>query len=240
MSTNENFDPVSIWDEYIYLEQEFMNSLRYLPAVPEHYKVWSVHFADLLIRIGSVFDSFLKRTLFCNFLDDNTAAIASREKYMAKNIITIKDYYDVFEAYYKLSSKTVFNLITSQQIVPFSEWENNQYERLEWWKAYTDLKHDRFANKKVATLESTQNALASLFLVNILNPQINSLLVDYGLIRSLWSKESLKRLISKPEPIEGHEDIYAKTKLFGYVFETPCKHDIEKIWEILSPSYLEF
>lgn len=239
MNANETLDPVSIWDEYTYLEQEFMNSLRYLPAVPAHYNVWSVHFADLLIRIGSIFDSFLKTTLFCSFLDENTVAIASREKY-EDNKITIKDYYNIFESYYNLSSKTLFNLITSEPIVPFSEWGNNEYTSLGWWKAYTKLKHDRSANKEVATLESTQNALASLFLMNLLNPEINSLLVDYDLIRSLWSKESLKRLISKPEPIEGCEEIYAKTKLFGYVFETQVKYDNPKKIEILSPSYLQF
>ncbi len=239
MNANETLDPVSIWDEYTYLEQEFMNSLRYLPAVPAHYNVWSVHFADLLIRIGSVFDSFLKRTLFCSFLDENTVAIASREKY-EDNKITIKDYYDIFESYYKLSSKTVFNLIASEPIVPFSEWGNNEYKPLEWWKAYTKLKHDRFVNKEVATLESTQNALGSLFLMNILNPEVNSLLVDYGLIRSLYAKKTIKELISKPEPIMGMEEIYMKTKLFGYIFENQRKHDNEQIWEILSPSYLEF
>lgn len=230
-------DPIFIWNEYVYLEDDFVESIRYLPLVPEHYEVWSAHFADLIIRIGSVFDSFLKRAIFCELLTDEDGIEQCREKYRSGKNITIKDYYDIFEQIYNLSSKNVYDIFAFETVTPFSSWANN-YDSLGWWKAYTKLKHDRFANKEVATLEATLNALGGLFLLNVLYSETAPLLVDYGIIKGNYSREFLRKLLSEKQPIKELETIYAKTKLFGYVFELEDR-DIDDSHKryILSSSY---
>ena len=237
MDSSVDIDSIIIWNEYVYLEDDFIESIRYLPLVPAHYEVWSAHFADLIIRIGSVFDSFLKRAIFCESLDNVDHIEKCREKYKSKEMINIVDYYKIFEPFYILSSKDVHNLHTFETVTPFSKWVND-YEPLGWWKAYTDLKHDRFVNKEVATLEKTLNALGGLFLLNVLHSETAPTLVDYDIIKSNYAKQYLKNIVSGNEIPSGYETIYAKTKLFGYVFDLEKrKIAAEDKKYILSPSY---
>ena len=60
----------TFWDEdYLLLEKEFLNFIKYVPLTSEHYDVWSMKLANLLLLIGSSIDYFLKmhyRTL-CQF-----------------------------------------------------------------------------------------------------------------------------------------------------------------------------
>ena len=246
MDSSVDIDSIIIWNEYVYLEDDFIECIRYLPLVPACYKVWSAHFADLIIRIGSVFDSFFKRAIFCESLDDVDHVKECRERYKLKKEgkrtknIDIRDYYEIFEQLYNLSSKDVHNLHTFETVTPFSEWIDN-YESLEWWDAYNDLKHDRFANKKVATLGKTLNALGGLFLLNILHLDTAPNLVDYGIIKSNYSKQCLKNIVTGKEVSNGIEPIYAKTKLFGHIFDSE-KREISAEYKkhILSPSYLGY
>jgi len=240
MDSSVGIDSIIIWNEYVYLEDDFIESIRYLPLVPAHYEVWSTHFADLIIRIGSVFDSFLKRAIFCELLDDVDGIGQCREKYNSNKIINIKDYQHIFESFYDLSSKDVYNLHTFEPVTPFSEWVND-VGSLGWWKAYTKLKHDRFVNKEVATLEKTLNALGGLFLLNIVHSETAPTLVDYGIIKSNYAKQCLKNICSGKEIPSEHETIYAKTNLFGYVFDLgKRKIAAEDKKYILSPSYLGY
>ena len=219
---DSSVDSIIIWNEYVYLEDDFIECIRYLPLVPTNYNVWSAHFADLIIRVGSVFDSFLKRAIFCESLDDVNHVKECREMYKLKKEkkrtknIDIRDYYTIFEQLYDLSSKDVHNLHTFETVTPFSEWIDN-YESLEWWDAYNALKHDRFANKEVATLEKTLNALGGLFLLNVLHLETALNLVDYDIIKSNYSKEILKKIVIGEKMCNKIEPIYAKTKLFGYI-----------------------
>lgn len=225
MDSSVDIDSIIIWNEYVYLEDDFIESIRYLPLVPAHYEVWSAHFADLIIRIGSVFDSFLKRAIFCELLDDVDHVKECRERYKPKKEgirtknINIVDYYKIFEQFYDLSSKDVHNLHTFETVTPFSEWIND-YKPLGWWGAYTDLKHDRFANKEVATLGKTLDALGGLFLLNVLHSETALNLVDYDIIKSHYSKECLKKIVTGEEMYNEIEPIYAKTKLFGYILNS--------------------
>ena len=46
--------------------------------------------------------------------------------------------------------------------------DNQSKIRPVWWKAYTDLKHDRNVNFNLATLENVANSLSTLFLMNLI------------------------------------------------------------------------
>src|SRR5262249_43996903 len=57
------------------------------------------------------------------------------------------------------------------RIQPFSDWapKNSPF----WWKAFTDLKHDRMTNFKKASLRNTIYALAAVFIiVSIMNEDL--------------------------------------------------------------------
>ncbi len=235
-----NLDPKLVWEEYSYLEQEFIKCTRYVPLVPEHYEVWSLHFVDILLKAGSVFDSFLKRVVFSPTLNE----VDDINKYRSGNKkIDVVAYYNIFETYYRLSSKEIYELQTNemQKFKPFSRWNSNEYKKLLWWNDYTDLKHDRFANKEKATLKSVVNALGSLFLLNVLHLESIPLLVDYDLIRGNYDKQALKMLMSNKEPFIGLETIFAKSRLFGYVYELEEREfNTSHKRYILSPSYPGF
>ena len=56
---NSLLNPYLFWEEdYISLEEEFMEILRYIPLSEEHEGVWSLKLANLLLLIGSSIESF--------------------------------------------------------------------------------------------------------------------------------------------------------------------------------------
>lgn len=64
-------------------------------------------------------------------------------------------------------------------------------------------------------------------------------LVDYNIIKSTYAKEFFKKLLLGREPLlDNMEIVYAKTSLFGYVFELKERSfDETKVKRILSRSY---
>lgn len=235
MAYDSNIDSITIWHEYEYLEADFVKCVRYLPFIPENYNVWSPHFSDLIIRIGSVFDSFLKKALFCESLNSINDIETIRSK--KPRYINMADYHTVFNDLHHLFSKKIFNLYTFEPFIPFSEWKEIN-TTLEWWEAYRKLKHNRFENKEVATLKATFNALGALFLVIILHPETAEILVDFDIIHGNYDKKCIKNIISGKERQCDMVPIYAKTNLFGFVFDSEAYTlDDEYKKHMLSPSY---
>lgn len=238
MGVVEMLDPDLAWDEYKSLEEDVINYLRFVPLADEHDNVWSLHLGDLLIRIGSILDSFFRRAIFSHELD--TATNINMHRTINALKINMGTYREIFDSFYGLSSKKIYELRTFKSLTPFSNWSSNKSP--EWWEAYNNVKHDRFKNKKEATLKTTLNALGGLFLLNIIHLETMPALVDYNIIKSPYTKDSFKELLSKKEPLQGMEIVYAKTALFGYIFELKTRSfDEEKVESILSrSSYLHY
>ena len=227
----ETLNPDLVWDEYKFLEENFVEYLRYVPLTNEHKDVWSLYLGDLLIRIGSILDSFFRRAIYSSVLDNATNI--TRYRALDDHKINMVVYRELYDPFYQLSSKKVYELQTFEQLNPFLSWSSN--ESPDWWNKYNHVKHDRFKNKKEATLKSVLEALSGLFTINVLHLETMPVLVDYGIINSIVVKGHIKDVLSKKEPLEELATIYAKTKLFGYVFEsTKFKPDMK--W-ILSRSY---
>ena len=51
---------------------------------------------------------------------------------------------------------------------------------LDWWQAYTDVKHDRLANRTRATMRHAAHALAALFINIVTYPPAMSDLARQG------------------------------------------------------------
>jgi hypothetical protein len=234
------FDPILAWEEYTHLEEEFLEYLRYVPLAKEHYNVWSLHLGDHLLKTCSLIDSFFKRAIFCPQLNE----IAEIEKYreLENKNSNIGTHREIFNPLYKLSKQKMYDLRTFESLVPFSKWDLNQSP--DWWNAYNDIKHDRFANKKEATLKVTLEALSALFILNVLHLETMPILVDYEVLKSRYTKESTKEIIRESMFYEElpyiHEVVFGKTNLFGYVFIFNDDYETyyeEKCKQVLSPSF---
>ena len=230
----QSLDPDLAWDEYKLLEENFIEYLRYVPLTSEHFKVWSLNLGDILIRTCSIIDSFFKRAMFCSEL--NSVKRIGWYRSLDGKQINMGTHRDIFEDFYGLSSKKIIEIRKSNAFIPFSKW--NSKKSPEWWDAYNLVKHDRFYCKKKATLEATTNALSALFILNVIHLETMPLLVDYDIIKSNLAKGYLKSILSKKEPLDGIETVYAKTKLFGYVFKS-IKSEPDVEW-ILSRSYPDY
>ncbi len=139
---------------------------------------------------------------------------------------------------YHLSDKKIFELQTMSPLSPFVKWKDGKTPI--WWKGYTDIKHDRFRNKERATLNSTLEALGGLFLLFLNHNETMNILIDRDVvIRGGHPKPYSKSILSQGEPIqELCNQFYAKTSLFGYVFEDKFRQlDDEERKRILSPAY---
>jgi len=227
----------SAWEQYTTLEEEFIRYLKYVPLEEKHYDVWSLVLGDLLNNTGSIIDSFLKNAIHFNQLNDIQNIEKIREDEKCHNM---KSYRMIFEHFYNLSNKEIFENKSWSKIIPFSNWSDNKSP--DWWNNYTALKHDRFSNQKNATLKTTLDALGGLFLLNVIHLETRMILFRDGFIHSPKLDHSFFRvLVSKKEPFDGtNRPVYAKSRLFGYVFETISKKiDENEKLAILSPWFNE-
>lgn len=231
-------NPELVWEVYLSLEDEFLNYIRYVPLVPNHENVWSYPLANLLNNVGSCIDSFFKNAIYCESLDGFEGIQPIRDNEKKQNM---KYYREIFDAKYHLSGKKIFELQSLSPVCPFNKWKENTAPI--WWNDYTDIKHDRFRNKESATLNSTLEALGGLFLLFLNHKETMFVLVDRDVIKRGCGgghpKEMCKSVISKGEPFqEILNQMYAKTSLFGYVFEDKYRqNDDNEKRRILSPAY---
>jgi len=233
-------NPELVWEVYLSLEDEFLNYIKYIPLVSNHDNVWSHPLANLLNNVGSCVDSFFKNAIFCESMDGFEGIRPLREEESKQNM---KSYREIFDAKYHLSDKKIFDLQTLSPHNPFLKWKEGKTPL--WWKDYTGIKHDRFRNKERATLKSTLDALGGLFLLFLIHKETMCVLIDRDVVKngcggSGHPKEYCKSVMSRGEPFDeqGLNQIYAKTALFGYVFEDKYRHyDDDEKRRILSPAY---
>lgn len=228
-------NPELVWEVYLSLEEEFINYIKYVPLVPNHYSIWSHPLANLLNNVGSCVDSFLKNAIYCESLNDIDEIQSVRDNRQKQNM---KYYRQIFDGKYHLSDKKIFELQTLSPLSPFVNWKQETMPI--WWKDYTEIKHDRFRNKERATLNSTLESLGGLFLLFLNHKETLNILIDRDVvIRSGHPKPYSRSILAQGEPIqELCNQFYAKTSLFGYVFEDKFRQlDDEERKRILSPAY---
>ncbi|AXV36827.1 MAG: hypothetical protein CIT01_00735 [Methanobacterium sp. BRmetb2] len=238
------------WEEdYKSLESEFLDFIKYVPLSNEHEKVWSLKLANLLLLIGSSIDSFFKCALASfksrvenhynykynyrgiSYTIEDFKAVSNFYEYILKDVDPNMGLYrNVFEDFYQLSNKSVHVSRTEEKITPFNEWRKDKSPQ--WWINYRQLKHGKFQNKKLATLEIVLDSLAALFLLNIYTLDNRQYLVDNNVIRSNISLNDSKFIYSND--IKTSEPIIAKSELFGFIWSTDSFWE-QYPWHILTP-----
>lgn len=233
---------LDIWNEYSSLEEEFKNIIQHIPLADEHMKVWSLKIGDILIVLGSVMDSFFKFSINHSIFDE----VTNIQEIRSKSRLDMGDYREVFEKYYTPSNKYVYIRYMEKRIQPFDKWKTNS--SLEWWEAYQHVKHDRFSNKKEATIENLLLGMTGFFLLNAIHIPSRIVLARRELWKDSYGNQYgpafLENLLENNGPIQSLGGmLYLETDLFGHILDNGSKEyrdeaEWHKILKLLKePSY---
>jgi hypothetical protein len=175
------------WDLYRTAESYFFDFLEYVPLMKAHENVVSPKLLTLILQIGSYVDTTFKHMARNPKLSTytNIQKILARLTKSRKDYATIADYRKAFEPIYRLSRREVvvkfqsfffptsthppFKDVFHTTLVPFCEFAKNDNPK--WWKTYTGLKHYSLERIEDATMKNTLDALAGLFLLNVIDEQ---------------------------------------------------------------------
>lgn len=136
------------------LEKHFVESIEYVELHEDNFNTFSNGYALLIQAIGAELDAVFKE--YCGFNTDDRETIADYAQYLLSNephivnqIISVQEY-DV-------------------EIQPFKNWDvNHPAQSLQWWKAFADIKHNRYNQLKQAKLENVLNILGALCLIEMM------------------------------------------------------------------------
>lgn len=165
------------WYKFEQLERDFLEATVYFPFEKEHKDIWSEFFSDLIVKIGNSADSFFRLMLKDNSFDSFPHVIELKKGRRKRDITYFRDF---FEPIYQFSSVSV--LIAKgpdfyEVCFPFKDFETKKTPN--WWNSYNHVKHQWFDCMKEATLENTIDALAGLFVLNILHKQNQKYLLEH-------------------------------------------------------------
>lgn len=214
------------WYKYKRLENEFINATEYFPFEKDYNKIWSEHFSDLIGKIGNSMDSFFRTMLKDEIFDSYPHISELKESKRKKDINYFRD---CFKPIYKLSGVEVeisYGLtFYEEKCRPFKDFNNNGVPK--WWTAYNHIKHEWFDCIKEATLENTIEALAGLFVLNILHKESQEYLIKHEnvivweYLRSFPQGYILgilkNSMIGIPATLKSYT-IKAETPLFTHIF----------------------
>lgn len=167
----------SILNWYVDTEDMLQDVLRYVPYCSEHRGVWSPKLVTILHEV-------------CSQLDSLWFYQAKKTGFVKKGKLNIVDYFEYYGE--SIAPKwAVFWGEEPERIQPFKSWNNlpaTSYKKEqwkpkftpEWWEAYQKVKHNRLANKHMATLKFTVNAVAGLFLAIIGNEDCRDGIAQLG------------------------------------------------------------
>lgn len=227
------FEAGKVWFLYSRLEREFIDTTSYVALDSAHNSVWSEKFAEILTRTGDLVDSFFRLMINSKSLDNVTlvkslrAKIAQHQKKDPKWFPTISDF-RTLDSIFRFSNVEIYadyGLTHYGTLCPFKDFDK---QGPSWWESYNKVKHEVFEQiEKKATLENTINALASLFILNILHKESQLYLIFYTDIISgkYCTKEEIEKalhvsFIGLPFNMPGYT-FYARTPLFTHMF----RHD---------------
>lgn len=148
--TRDEFEKL-FWNQYIMLEQEFLETLNYVEFDTSNFDTYSNKFAKLLLQVGSEMDNVFR------------AVCASQGR------TTILDYANyVLTKYPNITGQNVRVKNSSIMLSPFNGWSVSQpSQSLLFWQKYNDVKHDRILKYKEASLDAVANGMADLFIIEM-------------------------------------------------------------------------
>lgn len=165
------------WSYYIELENEFMETTKYVELRSDNFKTYSFEYLKLLQAICSEID-IIGKYIACSF--NKSFKVNSETK-------IYKWGYEIQQAFENLQGRTVCLKEARYELTPFKDWEytvktssrKSKYicladhgKNLFWWRAYNSVKHERAfcdesgtLNYSKANLKNVLYALSALYLL---------------------------------------------------------------------------
>jgi hypothetical protein len=168
---------------YLELQRRMFDVFRYVSCHEKNFRVHSIILESLLVDVCSFFDSLCQTLVREKVTQGHTFKnqIPKLNDKVNGNIeFNFGDYRALFESEFLLSGR-VLDLVRYEgvsharresldpktvigfPVEPFREWP--KADSSPWWRAFTDLKHDRLKNFHQATLENCIYAMAAVFVV---------------------------------------------------------------------------
>lgn len=136
------------------LEKHFVESIEFVELHKDNFDAFSNGYALLIQAIGAELDTVFKE--FCGFNTTDRKTIADYAQHILTNTTDIKNQKISVQEY-------------DIEIQPFMNWDINQPgQSLQWWGAFTDVKHNRYEQLKQAKQENALNILGALYLIEML------------------------------------------------------------------------
>ena len=130
------------------LERKFIGTLSYVELAEDNYKTYSSEYAALLQSAGAELDLLFK--VSCGMPASERHCINDYAKHILDNYPEVKEQ-EVEAKTYGVSFK------------PFCSWSKScPGESLKWWKAFTNIKHNRTENMNKASLENVMHIIGAL------------------------------------------------------------------------------
>lgn len=164
---------------FIELQERTFEIFKYVACHETNFATYSTKIESVLIDICCFFDSlcqnFIRDRALNGFEFVNAGEIKEfNKKVAAKSDFTISDYQKLLDTDLSLHGKELLikayqaewpfpEVAKDYHISPFGDWVNGR--QLQWWKAFTSLKHNRITNFKEANLRNTIFSLGAVFIL---------------------------------------------------------------------------
>lgn len=148
---------------YLNIESKLIETNQYVEHCEDNMNAYSNEFANIIMLSGSELDLLLKDYSKLNgeILNDKKYNMGEYKKHFKDNIL-------------KANIEMINQDIT---ISPFENYDpKNQEDKLEWWVAYNNIKHNRIAYKSDASLKNALYIIAAHYI--ILNRTISKSLCE--------------------------------------------------------------
>ena len=140
-----------ILEWFIELEERLVGLMQYVPYDSETEDVPLPRASGIILEAGSLVDTVFRETM-----------VSDKDR----GELSMRDFRPYFEEKLNLSNlRSVLFQWPPRYVTPFAAWTASADEtsqRLEWWDAYTDMKHSRVGSLPYATLGNAVETLCAL------------------------------------------------------------------------------
>lgn len=179
----------NIWNYYLTLEADLENTSRYVE--PTQKDVYSFEFLKIIMLVCSEIETVFK--YLCNILSDG--------KKFDANILGYKSI--ILSRFPKIETAQVYIARANEHVIPFENWSS---EKLQWWDAYQDIKHNRGTAFAEATYWNAAQALAGLYILIFYLSGLTDIEFDDTKASYVYSKYSSQLIAGRaPEKLPDFE-----------------------------------
>jgi len=215
-------DELRFWNDYKERETEFLEITETIPLVKEHLlRPWSPKIRNLMSDTYNSFE-YVFREMITRPEYDNIRKNVKRKKK------DIHFYREILEPVHSLSSKSV--IVKAENVDDISPFLNFKYAKSpDWWKAINGVRHEWDRNRKKANLKNIVEAMAGLFILNILNKPSRIELATMNIIKSddivptSRDKRQWEQILISLQNGYKNWNFRAETQLFVLQFPLGCE-----------------